>query len=116
MTKMLIKTKADHRKLRAMLDENTITLTLTPAAGALDAGVNGTPYGGETIAATNAVGAARFHVSAGALPTGLTLDAESGEIAGTPTETVAAKAVSITATDAFGNVGTNAYTITIAAA
>jgi hypothetical protein len=116
MTKRLIKTYADHRRLRAMITENTIASpTVTPNAGALTAGVNGTPYAGVTIAMTNAVGNAFYDIVSGSLPTGLTLNGNTGAISGTPTQTVAAKAVSIRATDDFGNTKTVAYTVTITA-
>lgn len=118
MTKMLIKNKKDHKQLRALITENTIpsgSVTVTPGAGALTAGVNGTPYAGVTIAMTNAVGNAHFDIVSGALPTGLSLNGSTGAISGTPTETIAAKAVSIRATDDFGNTKTVAYTITITA-
>jgi Putative Ig domain. len=115
MTNRLIKNKRDHKRLRAIITENTVVPTVTPATGALTAGVNGTPYAGVTIAMTNAVGAPHYSIASGALPTGLTLNGATGVIAGTPTETVAAKAVSIQATDDFGNTKTVAYTITITA-
>jgi hypothetical protein len=111
---MLIKTRKDHRELRALLDANTgNALTLSPVAGALTAGVNGTPYS-KDITATGGTGTVTFSISSGALPTGLALAAD-GKITGTPTETVAAKAVTIKATDELGNTGSAAYTLTITA-
>lgn len=116
MTKRLIKNYQDHKKLRALITENTISsanVTMTPAAGALTAGVHDVAYGGVTIAMTNAVGGSVFDIVSGSLPTGLSLDSATGLISGTPTEIIANKAVSIRATDDFGNTKTVAYTITV---
>ena len=55
-----------------------------------------------------------FALSAGALPAGLTLDAVSGVISGTPTA-LGTSSFSITATNGSGTV-TQAYTLTVAAA
>lgn len=112
MTNLL---KSDLRKLKAIIDENAVTLVVTPAAGALPAGVNGAAYPGATIATSNPVGAAGFGIVSGSLPTGLVLNSTTGVISGTATETVAAKPVSIRVSDAYGNSLTVAYTITITA-
>lgn len=115
MTKLLIKTKADHRKLRAVLDENTVTLAMTPAAGAVTGGTRTVAYAGVTFALTNAVGASHFRVSAGALPLGLSLNANTGLLSGTPTQVSAGgNSFSITGNDDFGNVKTQAYTLAVA--
>lgn len=113
MTKRLIKTKKDHRQLRAVLDESTVTLDI-PANGALTAGVVGQAYS-KSIAPSNAIGAIICDIVSGSLPTGLSLNATTGLISGTPSAVASAKAVSIRVTDAFGNTKTGAYTITITA-
>src|SRR4051812_40776307 len=110
---MLIKTKADHRKMRAVLTENTVTLTLTPAAGAITGGTHAVAYAGVTFAIAAAVGAAHYSVSAGALPVGMSLNANTGLLSGTPT-TAGAYSFSVMATDDFGNTKTQAYTLAIA--
>ena len=115
MTKRLIKTRKDHRQVRALLTENTVTLTMTPGAGALTAGEEETEYAGVTFAITNAVGGSSFVVSEGTLPPGLALVGDSLE--GTPeAESADTYSFSVTGTDDFGNLVTNAYTLVIATA
>lgn len=114
MTKRLMKTRRDHRQFAAMRAENTVTQTMTPAAGALTAGVQNVAHAGETFAMSAPVGAARYSVVSGALPVGMSLDAATGELSGTPT-VVGANSFSIRGTDAFGNSVTNAYTLAVAA-
>lgn len=116
MTRMLIKTKKDHRALRAIIDENTISagLTMTPAAGALTAGTVGTPHAGVTFASSNAVGPASFAISAGAVPVGMAFNATTGVLSGTPTAAGNA-AFSVTVSDGVGNSKTQAYTLNVAA-
>lgn len=111
MTKV-IKSKADHRKLRAIMTENTVTLSMTPAAGALAAGTVGNAYAGATIAVSNGVGNVGFKVSAGALPLGLTLNQTTGVISGTPTF-ASTYNFTITAIDDFGNSLARAYSIAV---
>lgn len=97
--------------MRAMMTENTVTLTMTPSAGALTAGENGTEYAGVTFAlVSNPIGASSFSVAAGELPPGLALVGNSLE--GTPTETDDFS-FSIRGTDDFGNTVVNAYTLSV---
>lgn len=111
MTKV-IKTKADHRRLRAIMAENTVTLSMTPSAGALAAGTVGNAYAGATIAVSNGVGNVGFKVSVGVLPAGLALNQTTGAISGTPTAAGTAN-FTITATDDFGNSLARAYSIAV---
>lgn len=60
------------------------TLTLSPAAGALPAGVGGTSYT-QTFSASDGVAPYTYSHVAGALPAGLTLDTATGVLSGTPT-------------------------------
>jgi hypothetical protein len=111
MTKRLLKTRKDHAKVRAMMTEATVTLTMTPAAGALTAGENGTEYAGVTFAlSSGAIGGSNFSVVSGTLPPGLSLVGNSLE--GTPTETDD-YSFSIRGADDFGNSVTNAYTLSV---
>lgn len=79
-------------------------VTLPPA-------VVGTPYS-QTISATGGAPPYTFTVSSGALPPGLTLNATTGVISGTPT-TAGQFSFTITATDANGCPGSRAYTLVI---
>lgn len=114
MTKRMMNRKSDLRRLRAITTENTVTQTMTPAAGALTAGVVDTPHAGVTFALSAPVGNARYSVAAGALPAGMSLNAATGVLSGTPTVD-GANSFSIRGTDDFGNTKVNAYTLAITA-
>ena len=68
----------------------------------------------QTVSASGGVAPYTFAVTAGTLPTGLTLDPSTGAIAGT-TNTVGTANFTVTATDAHGQTGSRAYTLAIAA-
>jgi hypothetical protein len=78
------------------------TITLSP----LPAATKGQPYSA-TITASPA-GAYTYAVTSGTLPPGLTLDPVTGVLSGTPT-TSNAYSFTVTATDAFGCTGSQAY-------
>lgn len=84
-------------------------ITVNPVT--LPPGVVGTPYS-QTISATGGAPPYTFTVSSGALPPGLTLNATTGVISGTPT-TAGQFSFTITATDANGCPGSRAYTLVI---
>lgn len=95
------------------VDSDTIaTLTLSPAAGALTGGTQAVAYT-TTISVTDEIGPPTFAVTAGTLPAGVTLNATTGVLSGTPSA-AGAYSFTITATDAYGNSGSAAYTLTIA--
>ncbi|MBO0492204.1 putative Ig domain-containing protein [Pseudomonas sp. Marseille-Q1929] len=87
------------------------TLLVTPAS--LGAGMAGTPYS-TTLSAAGGTAPYTYSVSSGSLPPGMSLNASSGVLSGTPTNTQAAN-VTITVTDANGATGLQAYTFNIAA-
>lgn len=114
MTKRLIKTKKDHKRMRAVLSENTVTQTMTPSAGALTCGTQNVAHAGVTFALSAPVGNVRYSVAAGAIPVGMSLNPATGALTGTPT-VVGANSFSIRGTDDFGNTKVNAYTLAVAA-
>ncbi|MDZ3832818.1 MAG: putative Ig domain-containing protein [Sphingopyxis sp.] len=88
------------------------TIVLTPAAGALPAATAGASYS-QSISASGGVGPYGYAVTAGTLPTGLTLNASTGEIGGIPTSS-GPFSFTVTATDANSFTGSAAYSIAVA--
>ncbi|MBU1345365.1 MAG: IPT/TIG domain-containing protein [Alphaproteobacteria bacterium] len=102
----------------------TVTITVRPPTITLDEtslpdGQVGTAYS-QTRPATGGTGPYVYSLSAGALPAGLSLDAATGEISGTPTAAVADAGFTIRAQDASTGEGPyeglQAFTLTIAPA
>jgi uncharacterized protein YhjY with autotransporter beta-barrel domain len=87
----------------------TSSLTVNPAS--LPSGTQGAPYN-QTVGATGGTGPYTFAIASGALAPGLSLNASSGAITGTPT-TSGISNFAIRATDTMGNVGTRGYTVNI---
>lgn len=85
------------------------TLALSPAAGALTAATVGSAYR-QVFSATGGVSPYSFSIAG--LPAGLTLDAGSGSLTGTPTAAGNAS-LTVTATDANGARITASYSLTI---
>ena len=73
----------------------------------------GTPIAPFTVAASGGVAPYTYAVTAGALPAGIVLDGDSGEIAGAPTAAAAAADVTVTATDADGNTGSATFSVSV---
>jgi hypothetical protein len=88
------------------------TMTVNPAT--LPAGTVGVPYT-QALSTSGGTGSITYSVSAGALPAGLTLNASTGAITGTPT-TAAASSFTISAVDSIGVTASRAYSVTIGAA
>ena len=87
-------------------------LTVNPAS--LPAPTVGAVYS-QSISVTGGTGASTFAVTAGSLPTGLSLNAATGAITGTPTS-AATFNFTITATDTLGATGARAYSVTVSPA
>lgn len=105
----LIKSTANLASTKTSTTSNAITaLTLTAT---LPTGNVGSAYSG-AISATGGVSPYSFSVSAGALPTGLSLNASTGKIIGTPS-VVISKAFWVKVSDAQGNSNRLHSTITI---
>ncbi len=85
-------------------------LVLTPAT--LPNGTSGTAYN-SGVSTTGAVGAVTFAVGTGSLPPGITLNASTGALTGTPT-TPGGNTFTITATDTVPRTVGISYTVTIA--
>lgn len=111
MPSRLIKTKADHRKLRAVMNANKKALTMTPNAGALTAGTVGSAYS-VTFAAANNVGAVTYDRLSGVFPAGLVLNAKTGVLSGTPTAAGTSN-FNVRATDEYGNTINQSYSIVV---
>jgi hypothetical protein len=90
-----------------------------------DLGITGTPvetatinvaYDGFTVTGTKGVKPYAYSVSSGAFPAGIDIDADTGEVAGTPTESGTFADIVLTATDANGRTADlAAFTIEVSA-
>jgi len=85
------------------------TITVNPPT--LPAGTVGTAYS-QTISATGGYAPYTFTVTSGALPQGLSLNATTGALSGTPLQTGTYNFF-ITVTDGYGCTGSRSYTVTI---
>ena len=87
-------------------------LTLNPSA--LPNGMQGVAYS-QTVTASGGNGAYTYTISSGALPAGLTLNAGTGVISGTPTGS-GTSTFTVHALDSDGNAGARSYTVNIGTA
>jgi len=89
----------------------TVSLTVNPAG--LPSGARGAPYS-QTVTATGGTGPYTFSLVGGSLPAGLTLNASTGVISGTPTAN-GTSSFTVQAVDVGGNSGTRPLSIIIGA-
>ena len=113
------KFKATYTNSCGSVDTNVVTLTVTCPAitvarnggGSFPAGTFNTAYVGQSMTASGGLGPYTFTVTAGALPTNLSLSS-GGAISGTPSAT-GTFGFTVTATDANLCTGSQAFTIAI---
>ncbi|HVP00135.1 MAG TPA: Ig domain-containing protein [Bryobacteraceae bacterium] len=90
-----------------------VTAALTIGTASLPGGTIGTAYS-QTLAASGGTPAYIWSVTSGVLPAGLTLNASSGAITGTPT-TAGTSSFTVTVTDAAKNTASKQFSIVVAA-
>lgn len=88
-------------------------VTMTPAPGALTGGTVSVAYSAATFAASGGVGVPHYHVTEGELPPGLSLNAATGALTGTPT-LASTYAFTVTAYYTGEGILSQRYTIVIA--
>lgn len=88
-----------------------VTIVVNPTNPNLPIGEVGIAYT-QTFTATGGTAPYTFAVTAGTLPSGLTLNSATGELSGIPT-TAGSFNFTITATDTISNTGSQAYTLVI---
>jgi hypothetical protein len=89
----------------------TINPALSISPATLPNGIVSAPYN-QTLTLVNAIGAATWSVTAGSLPTGLTLGASTGVLSGTPTAS-GPFTFTVLGTDSQNQQSTRQYSITI---
>jgi len=87
---------------------NAAPALVFPAPGTLAAGTYNVAYSGSVATTAGGAGAVTSTVTAGSLPTGLTLNSLNGAITGTPTA-VGTFNFTIKAADNYGDSATQAY-------
>ena len=90
----------------------TLVVPLLVGPTSLPAGTRGVAYN-QTVTATGGTAPYSFAVTAGALPGGLTLDANTGVVSGTP-DTPNTFNFTVTATNGVGRSGSRAFTVVVA--
>jgi large repetitive protein len=88
------------------------TISLTPVS--VPGGTIGQSYSAVSVSASGGIGPYVYTISAGALPSGISLNSASGALSGTPTA-AGAFVFTVSASDANSNTGNRAYSITVAA-
>ena len=91
------------------------TLTMTPAAGALNQGTVGSTYS-QALSSSGSFGILAWSVTSGTLPAGLTLNSSTGVISGTPTAATVGttgSTISLRAADQYGCSVSQSYTLKV---
>jgi hypothetical protein len=107
----------DSGKPNALTATASMSLVINPAPVITFAGsmptvaTNGIPYRG-SAAATGGAGALTYTVLTGTLPSGLSLNASTGAVTGTP-DGLGTASFAIKAADVFGDAMSNAYQVTV---
>ncbi|MGK3141905.1 autotransporter domain-containing protein [Pantoea sp. C2G6] len=99
-------------RARVSLTVTPVLLTVLPASGALSAATVGSSWS-QTVSATG--GTSPYSFSATALPAGITLNAATGLLTGSPTA-AGSYSFQVTASDSRGASGTVSYALTVNAA
>ena len=92
----------------------TISAAIVVSPATVPGGTVGSPYS-QSITSTGGNGAFTYSVSSGNLPAGLSINASTGLISGTPT-TAGTSTFTVTTTDSAGVTGARSYTVAIVAA
>jgi FG-GAP repeat/Cadherin-like domain/Putative Ig domain len=93
------------------VDPATADLTVSPAT--LPIGTEGQVYATTTFTATGGAGGGYTFQESGILPLGITFDAATGQLAGTPTQFGDFPGIVIAASDGQGGSGSQTYTLTV---
>lgn len=97
-------------QLRVLREVSELTLLGTPVTTATE----DVAYAGFTVVASGGVPGYTFSVQTGTLPAGITLNAETGQISGTPTTAGVSSGIVIRVTDEAGNTDDLApFTLTV---
>jgi len=107
---VIVKDAEGNKTVYVMKGETTLGFSVSPAT--LPAGAVGLPYI-QVITAPGALGPNTFSISTGALPAGLTLNALTGVISGTPVS-MGTTNFTVKVLDSLGNEGQRPYSLTSA--
>jgi len=108
------KNPASHQIIRPPFTIPQRSAFIYPVAAVIQAGEVGVAYS-ETISADGGIAPFTFSITTGSLPPGLTINASTGVVSGTPT-TSGIYSFTVTITDSNSDTGAQLFSITIASA